>query len=148
MPELSGFGVKLRRRDHLLAQVGRGVDQIPVRAVGADRDGGLGTAQLGTVASCFQAHRTSAIPLRNPTACRGAQDDDAKHDPSPGASRLEKYRLGYAGLSYKRLSYKRHEVDTGFGHSSAIGNVSGPEVHLRRIGNALPLTCGWRTYTC
>jgi hypothetical protein len=36
-------------------------------------------------------------------------------------------------LSYKRLNYKRHEVDTGLGHSPAIGNVSGPEVHLREI---------------
>jgi hypothetical protein len=40
-------------------------------------------------ASCCQAHRTSAIPLRDTAACRGAQDDDAKHDPSPGDSRLE-----------------------------------------------------------
>jgi hypothetical protein len=35
----------------------------------------------------FPANRTSAIPLRNTTTCRGAQDDDAKHDPSPGDSK-------------------------------------------------------------
>jgi hypothetical protein len=29
-------------------------------------------------------NRTTAIPLGNATTCRGAQDDDAKHDPSPG----------------------------------------------------------------
>ncbi len=127
VPELSGFGVKLRRRDHLLAQVGRGVDQVPVRAIGADRDRGLGAAQFGMFASCFPAHRTSAIPLRNAAAGRGAQDDDAKHDPSPGASDLRHK------LNYKRLNYKRRKVDTGLGHSSMIGNVSDPEVHLREI---------------
>jgi hypothetical protein len=36
-------------------------------------------------------------------------------------------------LSYKRLNFKRHEVDTGLGHGSTIGNVSGPEVHLREL---------------
>ena len=29
------------------------------------------------------------------------------------------------------VKYKRHEVDTGLRHSSSIGNVSGPGVHLR-----------------
>ena len=32
-----------------------------------------------------------------------------------------------------RLNYKRHEVDTGLGDSSTIGNVSDPEAHLREI---------------
>ncbi len=90
--ELAGLGVKLRRRDQLLAQIGRGVDQKPVRAVGADRDRGLGAPQFGIFASRLPAHRTSAIPLRNAAAGRGAQDDDAKHDPSPGASRRLKIR--------------------------------------------------------
>jgi hypothetical protein len=31
-----------------------------------------------------QTNRATAIPLRNATTCRGAEDDDAKHDPSPG----------------------------------------------------------------
>ena len=30
------------------------------------------------------AYLASAIPLRNAASRRGAQDDDAKHDPSPG----------------------------------------------------------------
>ena len=28
---------------------------------------------------------------------------------------------------------KRHEVDTGLRHTPAIGNMSGPEVHLREM---------------
>src|SRR6266446_1208718 len=79
--------MKLRRRDQLLAQVRRRVDEIPVGAVGAEGDRSLGALQFGIVASCFPAHRTSAIPLRNAATCRGAQDDDAKHDPSPGYSK-------------------------------------------------------------
>ena len=82
--KLPGLGMKLRRRDQLLAQIGRGVDQEPVLAVGADRDRGLGALEFGMFASRRPANRTSAIPLRNAATCRGAQDDDAKHDPSPG----------------------------------------------------------------
>ena len=64
--QLSCLGMKLRRRDQLLAQVGRGVDQEPVRAVGADRDRGLGALQFGMFASRFPAHRD----IRNSTAER------------------------------------------------------------------------------
>src|SRR5689334_23239912 len=98
MPELAGLGMKLRRRDQLLTQVRRGVDQVPVRALSADRDRGLGAAQFGIFASCFPAYRTSAVPLRDTAAGRGAQDDDAKHDPSPGASRLEDTNSDYTQI--------------------------------------------------
>jgi hypothetical protein len=30
------------------------------------------------------AYPAAAVPLRNSAACCGAQDDDAKHDRSPG----------------------------------------------------------------
>ena len=80
--ELAMFGMQLRRRNKLLAQVGRGVDEKPVLAVGADRDRALGARKFRIFASRCPANRTSAIPLRNTTTCRGAQDDDAKHDPS------------------------------------------------------------------
>ncbi len=88
MTKLPGFGMKLRCRDQLLAQIGRSVDQKPVVAVGADRDRSLGALKFGLFGSRFQANRTSAIPLRNATTRRGAQDDDAKHDPSPGDSEV------------------------------------------------------------
>ncbi len=90
MPELAFLRMKLRDCDHLLAQVGGGVDQVPMRSVGADRDRGLGAAQFGIFVACLPAHLASAIPLRNTAACRGAEDDDAKHDPSPGASKPER----------------------------------------------------------
>jgi hypothetical protein len=77
--------VKLWRCDQLLAQIGRRIDQEPVIAVGADRDRSLGALKLGMLGSRCQANRATAIPLRNATTCRGAQDDDAKHDPSPGS---------------------------------------------------------------
>src|ERR1022692_1932878 len=116
MPKLSGFGVKLRRRDQLLAQIGRGIDQKPVVAVGADRNRGLSALKSG-IGSGHQANRTSAIPLRNATTCRGAQDDDAKHDPSPGDSRT--------------LIFKSFEGGRRHGHGPAIRNVSRLEVHLK-----------------
>src|ERR1700750_3467857 len=73
--------MKLWRRDQLLAQIGRGVDQEPVLAVRADGNRGLRASKFGMLGSCRPAHRTPAIPLRNTAACRRAQDDDAKHDP-------------------------------------------------------------------
>ena len=42
----AGLRMQLRRRDQLLAQVRRGVDQEPVVAVGADRDRGLGAPRV------------------------------------------------------------------------------------------------------
>jgi hypothetical protein len=41
--------------------------------------------------------------------------------------------LEIAKLEGTNFDYKRHEVDTGLGHNSTIGNVSGPEVHLREM---------------
>ena len=38
-----------------------------------------------------------------------------------------------SGYQRHELDLKRHEVDLGLGHGSTIGNVSGPEVHLREI---------------
>ena len=116
--KFSGPGVKLRGRDQLLAQVGRGVDQKPVRAVGADRDRGLGALQFGMFVSRSPANRTSAIPLRNATTCRGAQDDDAKHDSSPGA---------FQSLDIRTKIRKAQKVDTRQCHAPAIRNVSRPK---------------------
>ena len=47
-------------------------------------DRSLGGPEFGMLGSCFPANLAAAIPLRHTTAGRGAQDDDAKHDPSPG----------------------------------------------------------------
>jgi hypothetical protein len=63
--------------------------------------------------SRYPAHRTSAIPLRYATTCRGAQDDDAKHDPSPGDTNVS-------------------QVDTGHEPAPAIGSLLRREVHLRQ----------------
>jgi hypothetical protein len=38
-----------------------------------------------------------------------------------------------SGYQRHEVDLKRHEVDLGLGHDSTIGNVSGPEVHLREI---------------
>src|SRR6266545_6413904 len=84
MAQSARLGMKLRRMDQLLAQVGGGVDEIPVCAVSAERDGSLRGLQFRMFASCGPAHLAAAIPLRYAAARRSAQDDDAKHDPSPG----------------------------------------------------------------
>jgi hypothetical protein len=54
--------------------------------VGADGERGLRALKFRVPGSRSLTHRTAAIPLRNATTCRGAQDDDAQHDPSPGIS--------------------------------------------------------------
>src|SRR5256885_12288795 len=86
MTKLAGYRMKLRRCNQLLAQIRRCIDQKPVLAVGTDRDRCLDALKLGMFGSRCPANRTSAIPLRNATTCRGAEDDDAKHDSSPGNS--------------------------------------------------------------
>src|ERR1700693_975892 len=86
MTKLSRLGVKLRCRDQLLTQIRRGIDQKPVLVIGADRNRSLGALKFGMLGSRYPANPTSAIPLRNATARRGAQDDDAQHYPSPGYS--------------------------------------------------------------
>src|ERR1700735_5108077 len=91
--------MKLRGVDQLLAQIGRGVDQEPVIAISAERDRGLGALQFRMFAARRQAYRAAAIPLRNSAAGCCAQDDDAKHEPSPGNSTLptEKPEIGARG---------------------------------------------------
>src|SRR6202043_1437043 len=107
-------------RDQLLAHVGRCIDEIPVRVISADRNRSLG-ALLRPVTSRGLANRTSAIPLRNTATCRGAQDDDAKHDPSPGdcKARFQSFRIP-----------KASKVDTGMVTNPRSGSWSRLEVHL------------------
>ena len=83
MAQRAAFGVKLLGRDQLLAQVGRSVDEKPVLAVSADSDRGLRASELGMFATRLPAYLATAIPLRHAAAGSSAQDDDAKHDPSP-----------------------------------------------------------------
>src|SRR5262249_16123088 len=78
------LGMQLRCCEHLLAQVGGGVDQEPVFAVGTDGNRGLGAPEFGMIVSRGPADQASTVPLWNTAARRRAQDDDAKHDPSPG----------------------------------------------------------------
>src|SRR5262249_43140007 len=80
------LGMQLRCCEHLLAQVGGGVDQEPVLAVGTDGDRGLGAPEFGMIVSCGPADLASTVPLWNTAACCSPQDDDAKHDPSPGTA--------------------------------------------------------------
>src|SRR5215472_11513640 len=81
--------MKLWGCDQLLAQVGGGVDEVPVIAVGADRNRGLRAAKFGMLAPGRPAHLAAAIPLRYAAAGGCAQDDDAKHDPSPENKKRE-----------------------------------------------------------
>src|ERR1700733_12845286 len=93
MTKFPRLGVKLRCGDQLLTQIRRGIDQKPVLVIGADRNRSLGASKFGMLGSRDPANPASAIPLRNPTTCRGAQDDDAKHDPSPGIPKLSAQKL-------------------------------------------------------
>src|SRR5581483_105654 len=83
MAQCAFLGMKLRGRDQLLAQVGGGVDQEPMLAVTAHGNRGLRALELGMLAARLPAHLATAIPLRYAAAGGCAQDDDAKHDPSP-----------------------------------------------------------------
>ena len=68
------------------------------------------------IGSRLSANRTTAIPLRNPTTRRGAQDDDAKHDPSPGcldASLRTKLQTERGGPRQKTRSHDRELVRPG-----------------------------------
>jgi len=53
----------------------------------------LRASEFGMFATGGAAHLASAIPLRNAASCRGAQDDDAKHDPSPGEPTMVNQRM-------------------------------------------------------
>src|SRR5215470_8969939 len=77
-------GVQRLCCDQLLAQVGGGVDEIPVVAVSAESDRRLRALKFRRPVSGGPANVAAAIPLRYATARRSAKDDDAKHDPSPG----------------------------------------------------------------
>src|SRR3569832_902490 len=77
----------------LLAQIRRGVDQEPMIAISADRDGCLRALESWMRGSCGPAHLPAAIPLWNATTCGRAQDDDAQHDPSPGISERRIFRI-------------------------------------------------------
>src|SRR5262245_45814819 len=112
------FRMKLGGGDQLLPQVGRGVDEKPMCAVGAERDRGLRAPQFRLVASRGPAHLATAIPLWNAAARRSAQDDDAKHDPSPRRS------LTFAVPRYYEGGHQHAHV------SLSPGNASRPKVHL------------------
>src|SRR5262245_5995806 len=72
--------MQLRRRVQLLSKVGGGVDQEPVCAVGTEGNGGLGSLKLAEISPRCPAAGAAAVPLRDPAAGGGAQDDDAKHE--------------------------------------------------------------------
>src|SRR3954471_17139939 len=84
MAQRACLRMQLRPGIQLLAEVGGGVDQEPVLAVAAEGDRGLGSLELLAVFTGRPAALAAAIPLRHSAAGCGAQDDDAKHDPSPG----------------------------------------------------------------
>jgi hypothetical protein len=56
-------------------------------------------------------------------------------DPSPGIPGPAVTAPDATKLEVTKLGYKRNEVDAGSGHDSTIGKMSGPEVHLRKIGS-------------
>jgi hypothetical protein len=76
--------------------------------------------------SSHPANRTSAIPLRNATTRRGAQDDDAKHDPSPGDSQT----LIFKSLDIQGFIFKTAKVDSDT-NMLPIRSMSRRQVHLR-----------------
>ena len=82
MAQMARPGVKLRCRDNLLAQIRRGVDQKPVFAVGADRNRGLGRLQFRLRTAGRATDLAITIPLRNTTARRSPENDDA-HKEAP-----------------------------------------------------------------
>nr|BCE68302.1 hypothetical protein XF6B_71010 [Bradyrhizobium diazoefficiens] len=54
--------------------------------VAAEGDRGLGSQELIADGTGRAATFAATIPLRHSAASPGAQDDDAKHDPSPGGN--------------------------------------------------------------
>src|ERR1700742_4816786 len=107
--------MKLRRRGQLLPQIRRGIDQEPVVAVGADGNRSLRALKFWVLGSRGLTHRTAAIPLRNATTCRGAQDDDAQHDPSPGISESEILgRLMFRKMVPEKASSENFKGGRGF----------------------------------
>jgi hypothetical protein len=77
------------------------------------------------IASCGLAHRASTVPLWNTAARCGAQDDDAKHDPSPGKHALGKYALGKRALA-------KHSWQSALGkHKGGLQFAAVPELEGR-----------------
>ena len=78
-------------------------------AISADGERGLRALKFRIFGSRGLTNRTAAIPLRNATTCRGAQDDDAQHDPSPGISesgilgRFKFWRKVLENLTFQKL---------------------------------------------
>src|SRR5947199_9885173 len=101
--------MQLRRCDQLLAQIRRRVDQEPVFAAGADCNRCLAALQSGAPGACRLTDRATTIPLRNATAGRGSQNDDAKHDSSPGdaSSISEATAKRYAPPRYRDVAQVR-----------------------------------------
>jgi hypothetical protein len=74
--------MKLRIGNDLLTQIRGGIDQKPVAIIGADGQRRLCRAQFGMAGARGVAHFAVAIPLRNATPCRSAQN----HNPHSGRS--------------------------------------------------------------
>ena len=76
-----------RRRQNLLAQVDRGVEQEPVRAVDAEREARLGARLDPLVAAPGEpADPASAVPLRHAAAGGGAEHQRSQSRASGGHS--------------------------------------------------------------
>ena len=76
--------------------------------------------KLRMLAARLPAYLAAAIPLRYAAAGRCAQDDDAKHDPSPENENAGKFRPKY------------HEGGHLGPRMSRVEDTLRPEVHLRR----------------
>ena len=134
MAQRTCLRMQLRRGIQLLAEVGGGVDQKPVLAVASEGDRGLGPLQLLAVFTGRPAALAAAIPLRHSAAGCGAQDDDAKHDPSPGDS--------------KAFMFKASKADTGVLTIPRSGTCHARRSTCVNVKLWQPLICGRRTHTC
>ena len=77
------LGPQRRGIGNLLAQIGRGVDQKPVLAVGTDGDRSLVAADIELARARITAVVAAAIPLRHAAACRGTEYEDFSHSGKP-----------------------------------------------------------------
>jgi len=87
MAQRARLWMELRRRDHLLAQIGRRVDQEPVIAIRADRQRRLGASKV-TIGKGGATNGAAAIPLRHAAAGRRSKNDDAHHREPPLAKEI------------------------------------------------------------
>src|SRR5690606_36433546 len=81
MAQMAGAGMQRGGRGDLLAQVGRGVDEEPVLAIGADGGRGHVGGEVGPAVARIGAIGAAAVPLRNAAACRGTEYDNPDHEP-------------------------------------------------------------------